>query len=128
MNKNKVRIIKQIESRLSDNIKDIYREQLEHKLDKVSYQLFEQTLVITLDGIITSSEKLLKDYDRLDLAKQVRKTIDSIINPQIKEIIEEVLDVNVVDYLSDTTIDNNMTGAIAVFEFKPKEVGDKDKV
>ncbi|MGB5633399.1 MAG: Na-translocating system protein MpsC family protein [Waterburya sp.] len=40
----------------------------------------------------------------------------SIIHPQIQDIIEEVLDVKVVDYLSDTTIDNDITGAIAIFE------------
>lgn len=47
-----------------------------------------------------------------------------MIHPQIQTIIEEVLNVKVVDFLSDTTIDNNITGAIAIFEFKPKYVLD----
>ncbi|VEP13892.1 conserved hypothetical protein [Hyella patelloides LEGE 07179] len=119
---NKVIRIKKIESLLSRKIKDVYRDRLDHKLDNVSYKLFDRTLIITLDGTITSPEKLLKDNDRLDLAKQVRETIDSIIHPRIQDIIEEILDVKVVDYLSDTTIDNDITGAIAVFEFKPKDI------
>ncbi len=119
---NKVIRIKQIESLLFRKIKNVYRERLEHKLYNVSYKLFDRTLVIILEGTITSPEKLLKNNDRLDLAKQLREAIDRVIHPQIQDIIEEVLDVKVVDYLSDTTIDNDMTGAIAIFEFKPKEI------
>ncbi len=119
--KNKVIGIKKIESILSQKIKDVYREQLEHKLDKISFKLFDHTLVITLEGIITSPEKLLQENDRLDLAKQVRKAVDDVIHPQIQDIIEEVLRVKVIDFLSDTTIDNDMTGAIAIFEFRQKD-------
>jgi uncharacterized protein YbcI len=111
--------VKQIENLLSQKIQDIYKNQLEHQLDNISYKLFDRTLVIVLEGTVTSSEKLLKNNDRIYLAEQVREAIDSVIQPQIKEIIEEVLDVKVVDFLSDTTIDNNLTGAIAMFEFKP---------
>ena len=110
---------KKIESILSEKIKNVYREELEHKLDNISYKLFDRTLVITLEGIVTSPEKLLKNNDRIDLAKQVRKAVDGVIHPQIQNVIEEVLDVKVVDFLSDTTIDNDITGAIAIFEFKP---------
>ncbi|MDJ0573376.1 MAG: DUF2294 domain-containing protein [Pleurocapsa sp. MO_192.B19] len=121
MNKKAIRI-KKIESLLSQKIKDVYQYQLEHQLDNVSYKLFDRTLVITLEGTITSPEKLLKDNDHFCLAKQVREAIDSVIHPQIKNIIEEVLNVKVVDFLSDTTIDNDITGAIAIFEFKPKNI------
>lgn len=121
MNKKGIRI-KQIESLLSRKIRNVYRERLEHKLNNISYKLFDRTLVIILEGTTTSPEQLLKENDRLDLAKQVREAIDRLIHPQIQDIIEEVLDVKVVDYLSDTTIDNDMTGAIAIFEFKPKDI------
>jgi uncharacterized protein YbcI len=110
--------IKQIEDLLSQKIKNIYKSQLEHQLDDISYKLFDRTLVIVLEGTVTSSERLLKTSDRI-LAERVREAIDSVIQPQIKEIIEEVLNVRVIDFLSDTTIDNNLTGAIAMFEFKP---------
>lgn len=74
-----------------------------------------------LDGTITSPERLLKNNDRLDLARQVREAIDEFIQPQIQDMIEEILDVKVVDFLSDTTFDSDMTGAIAIFELKPKD-------
>jgi uncharacterized protein YbcI len=113
--------IKKIEPLLSQKIKNIYQEQLEHQLKNISYKLFDKTLIITLEGSITSPEKLLKNHDRLDLAKQVREAIDSVIHPQIQKIIEELLNVKVIDFLSDTTIDNDMTGAIAIFEFNSND-------
>lgn len=103
---------------LSEKIKNIYQEQLEHDLDSISYKLFDRTLVVILEGAITSPEKLLKDNDHLFLAKQVRTAIEDVIHPQIKDTIEEVMDVQVTDFMSDTTIDNNITGAIAILEFK----------
>ena len=112
---------KQIENLLSQKIRNIYKYQLEHQLDDISLKIFDRTLIVILEGTITSPEKLLTKNDRLDLAKKVRKTIDLFIRPQIKNIIEEVLEVKVIDFLSDTTIENNCTGAIAILEFKPKQ-------
>lgn len=123
----KAQKIKIIRSLLSQKIKDIYQDQLEHQLDNISYNLLDRSLIITIEGTVTSPEKLLKDNDRLHLAKQVREVIDSVIQPQIQDTIEEILDVKVVDFLSDTTLDNDMTGAIAIFELKPKETLDNYK-
>ena len=80
-----------IKSLLSQRIEDIYQQQLDHKINTISYKLFDNTLVIILEGIITSPEKLLKDNDYLYLAKQVRKAVDDVLHPQIQGIIEEVL-------------------------------------
>ncbi len=117
-----------MESILSQKIKDIYQEQLDHQLDNISYKLFDSTLIIMLEGSITSAEKLLNENDRSHLAEQVRAAIDRVIQPQIQSVIEEVLNVKIVDFLSDTTIDNDITGAIAIFEFKSKDALDKHKV
>ncbi len=113
----KIRLNK-IEYLLSKKIRDIYQEQLEHDLDNVSYKLFDRTLVVILEGTITLPEKLLKEKEHSLLVEQVRTSIDNVINPQIKKIIEEVMDVEVIDFMSDTTIDNDITGAIAVLKFK----------
>lgn len=109
---------KQREKLLSRKIQNIYTDRLQHQLDDISYKFFDSTLVVILEGTITSSEKLLKDNDRFGLAEQVRDAIDLIIQPQLKKTIEEVLNVRVIDFLSDTTIDHNLTWAIAIFEFK----------
>ena len=108
----------EVESLLSEKIKNIYQEQLEHELDRVYYKMFDRTLVVILEGAITTPEKVLESSDRHYLARQVRKAIDDVIHPQIKTIIEEVMEVEVTDFMSDTTINNNMTGAIAILGFK----------
>lgn len=120
--------LEKIENLLSQRIKNIYQEQLEHNLDKISYQLFDRTLIITIEGIVTSSEKILKENNSYSLAKKVREAIDNVIHPQIKDIIEEVLDVKVIDFLSDTTIEHDFTGAIAIFEIKPNHSLDNSKL
>lgn len=112
---------KKIKLILSQKIKNAYKKQLKHNLSNVSCQLNERTIIITLEGVVTSPENILKDSDRLDLAKQMRKAVDGVLHPQIKNIIEEVLQVKVIDFLSDTTIEQDLTGVIAIFEFKPKD-------
>ena len=114
--------LEKVESLLSQRIKNIYQNQLEHKLNNISYKLFDRTLIIVLEGTITSPEKLVRDNDRFYLAKRIRESIDSVINPQIKNSIEDIFNVKVVDFLSDTTIEREMTGAIAIFEFKSKDI------
>ena len=122
---NKIKFGK-VEYLLSQKIKDIYQDQLEHELEHVYYKLFDRTLIVILEGAITTPEKLLKSNDNFYLAQQVRTAIDNVIHPQIKDIIEEVMDVEVTDFMSDTTIDNNITGAIAILEFKSNIKSSKD--
>ncbi|WP_019503746.1 Na-translocating system protein MpsC family protein [Pleurocapsa sp. PCC 7319] len=110
--------IKKIDSLLSQKIRDVYKYKLEHQLDNISYQLSGHTLVIVLEGIITTPEKLLTDNDNIYLAQQVRAEIDNVIHLQIQKIVEEILDVKIMDFISDTSIHRNLTGAIAVLEFK----------
>ena len=108
----------EVESLLSKRIENIYQEQLKHKLDNVYYKIFDRTLIVIIEGSITTPEKVLESNDRHCLARQVRKAIDDVIHPQIKTIIEEVMEVEVTDFMSDTTINNNITGAIAILGFK----------
>ena len=48
--------LEKVESLLSQRIKNIYQNQLEHKLNNISYKLFDRTLIIVLEGTITSPE------------------------------------------------------------------------
>jgi uncharacterized protein YbcI len=110
----------QLQSVLSQRIKDIYKARLKQQLNAISYHLFDKTLVIIIEGSVTQVEQLLNTNERQQLAKQMRRAIDNIINPQIKIIIEEVMKVNIIDFMSDTAIDSKRTAAIAIFEFKTK--------
>lgn len=107
---------KVLEDVLSPKIRDIYKNQLKHQLDSVSFYLFERTLIVILEGTVTPPEKMLNNNEKICLAKTVRKVIDSILKPQLKTIIEDVMNVKVIDFLCDTTLESDCTSAIVIFE------------
>jgi uncharacterized protein YbcI len=113
--------LKQIKKNLDRNIRNIYQERLKHQLNKISFHLFDDTLIIFIEGTVTCSEKLLQKNDGILLARQVRKAIDRVIQPQIESAIEQVMNVRVIDFLSDTTIDNNCSFAIAILDTSKSE-------
>lgn len=115
-------ISQQLQQSLFSELQQLYERELEQKLSQISCQVFERTLVIFMEGTITQPEKILAANENKLLAQKVRASLDRIIQPQIKSVIEEVLGMKVVDFLSDTTLDANGTGAIVVFELKSNEL------
>jgi uncharacterized protein YbcI len=117
----------QLERTLSQRLQALYREQLGHQPSKVTCQLFDEKLAIIVENSITPPEQLLADRGQAELAEQVRSQLDEAIQPQLKALIEEVLDVTVLDLLSDATLETGRTGIIAVLEVTP-EVRNPDAV
>jgi uncharacterized protein YbcI len=116
-------VMKKLESVLSKKIKNLYQTRLHHQVTNIYYHLFDKTLIVIVEGTITPVEQFLDESDRRELAKQVRDVIDNVIGAEIKKFIEEVFKITVVDLLSDTAIDSNFTGAIAIFEVKLQSSG-----
>jgi uncharacterized protein YbcI len=109
----------QVERTLAQRIQALYREQLGHQPSKVTCQLSDRNLVIVLEDSITQPEQLLAHTGRQELAEQVRSDLDDAIQPQIKELIEEILNVEVVELLSDATLETGRSGIIAVLTDTP---------
>ena len=109
----------QLERNLSQTIQALYSNQLGHRPTKVTCQLFDATLAIVIEDSITSPEKLLIDKGEDDLAEQVRSGLDEAIEPKLKELIAEVLEVKVLDLLSDATLETGRSGVIAVLSETP---------
>jgi uncharacterized protein YbcI len=109
----------QVERTLAQRIQALYREQLGHQPSKVSCQLNDRNLVIVLEDSITQPEQLLAHTGRQQLAEQVRSDLDDAIKPQIKELIEEILNVHVIELLSDATLETGRSGIIAVLSNTP---------
>lgn len=110
----------QLERRLSQNIQAFYRRHLEHQPSKVTCQLFDSKLAIIIEDSITSTEQILVDEGKNDLAQKVRSNLDDAIQPDLKQLIEETIDVEVLDLLSDATLSTGRTGIIAVLSETPK--------
>lgn len=105
----------------------MYRSQLGHQPGKVTCQLFDEKLAIIVEDSITPPEQLLANSGQGELAEQVRSDLDKAIQPQIKAMIEEVLNVAVLDILSDATMETGRTGIIAILDMTP-EVRNPDSV
>lgn len=117
----------QLERLLSQRLQALYREQLGHQPGKVTCQLFDEKVAIIVEDSITPPEQLLANSGQVELAEQVREDLDKAIQPQLKELIEDVLGVAVLDLLSDATLKTGRTGIIAVLDITP-EVRNPDAV
>lgn len=109
----------QLERTLSQRIQNLYKAQLGHRPSKVMCRLLNEKLIIVIEGSITQPEQILAQEGQIHLAKEVRSELDDAIQPQLRTLIEEILKVNVVDLLSDATLETGRTGAIVVLAEGP---------
>jgi uncharacterized protein YbcI len=109
----------QAERALSQQIQALYRTQLGHQTGKVTCQILDGTLSIVIENSLTQPEKLLVADGNRTLAEQVRADLDSTMRSHVKVLVEEVLSVNVVDLLSDATLETGRTGMIVILENPP---------
>jgi uncharacterized protein YbcI len=110
----------QIERHLSQKIQALYRENLGHSPSKVTCQLFDEKLAIVVENSITQPEQLLAEEGQTELVEQIRTDLKDAIRPKLKAVITEVLDIEVLDLLSDADIESGRTGMIAVLASIPK--------
>ncbi|UBF24655.1 DUF2294 domain-containing protein [Kovacikia minuta CCNUW1] len=110
----------QLERTLSQRIQALYRKQLGHRVGQVDCQIIDQKIVIVLENAVTQPEQLLANEGKAELLEEVHANLKEAIQPQLKELIEAVLGVPVVDLLSDTTLETERTGMIAVLAEHPR--------
>lgn len=111
--------IGQLEREISQGISSLYNTQLGLRPSKVICHCFDKEIVITLEDSVTLVEQALVDGNYKKLADEVRVTLNKIIKPQIKDLIEEIIDRNVIDVISNSSLATNRTGIIAILEQSP---------
>jgi uncharacterized protein YbcI len=111
--------IGQLEREISQSISSLYNTQLGLRPSKVICHCFDKEIVITLEDSVTLVEQALVDGNYKKLADEVRVTLNKIIKPQIKDLIEEIIDRNVIDVISNSSLATNRTGIIAILEQSP---------
>lgn len=110
----------QLERSLSQRIQALYRNQLGHRLSAVSCELLEAKIAIVLEKSITQPEQLLANQGKNELVVQLHSELDEAIQPQLKALIEEVVGVSVIDFLSDATLETERTGMIVILAEAPQ--------
>jgi uncharacterized protein YbcI len=111
--------IGQLEREISQRIGSLYNTQLGLRPSKVLCHCFDKEIVVTLEDSVTLVEQTLVDGNYRKLAEEVRVTLNKIIKPQVKALIEEIIDRNVIDIISNSSLATNRTGIIAILEQSP---------
>jgi uncharacterized protein YbcI len=110
----------QLEQILSQRIQALYRVQLGHQPGQVTCRLFDEKLVILIEDAITLSEKMLLKTGQFPLVQEMHSDLNKVLEPQLKQLIEEVVQVPVVDLLSNATLETGRSGTIAVLAALPQ--------
>ncbi len=110
----------QLERSLSQKIQALYRTQLGHQPSKITCQLFGQQLAVIVEDSVTQPEKLLAEEGREGLAEKVRVDLEDALKPELQALIEDILEVNVLDLLSDATLETGRTGMVAILSQTPQ--------
>lgn len=110
----------QLERQISQKIQAFYRNRLGHQPSKVTCQLFDQKLAIIIEESITQAEQILVQEGKKELAEEVHSQLDDAIQPELKQVVEEIINVKIIDLLSDATFQTGRTGMIAVLDQTPQ--------
>ena len=110
----------QLERSIAQSVLALYRKKFGHCPTNITCHLLERKLVITMENSITQPEQVLIDKDDLKLVQQVRDALDAAIEPSLKHLIEEISGIQVLDLLSDTTVETGRLGMIAILAQEPK--------
>ena len=105
---------RQVETELSQQIRNFYLEKINFKPQKVTCSLFYKYLVVVADNAVTPIESNLWRSGDCNLIEQVRKEVDAILKPELSKLISEFLEVKVVELLSKTALETNRCIVLAI--------------
>lgn len=104
-----------IEHILAERIQSLFIDQLGHQPEDIYCRFLDNKLTIVIENAITKPEKLLIAAGYQDIVKKARGSIEQILQPEFKKIIEEISDSQVSNMLFATHLDTNYVSIIALF-------------
>ena len=104
-----------IEHILAERIQSLFIDQLGHQPEDIYCRFLDNKLTIVIENAITKPEKLLIAAGYQDIVKKARGSIEEILQPEFKKIIEEISDSQVSNMLFATHLDTNYVSIIALF-------------
>jgi uncharacterized protein YbcI len=115
----------QLQRVLSQKVQKLYKNQIGHSPGKVTCQIVDNTVTLIAEDSLTKLERLLIDGEKDTLTsvrvdvEQVRDDLDTAIRPLLIEALQEILEIEVVDILSDTTLETGRTAIVVVLSEAP---------
>lgn len=94
----------QIESKISEAISKFEIEQMGRGPEKIRTIIFQDLIIIRLNGFLSPSEKnLAKNSDGIELIKKVRTALFENARKDLEDAIKSVVKVNVISTYSDVS-------------------------
>lgn len=119
MEKSSVLTPEQLEQNISQQLIVLYQTSLGHQLSHVSCKLVDKTITIVAEDSITGLEQFLLKNNQDELAKQIRLTLYKVLEPHLKFLFEEVVNVPVVDVICNSVIQTGRTSIVAILAAIP---------
>lgn len=111
--------VEQLEQKLAQRVIELFQNYLGHEPQHVSCKLAEKNLTIVVEDSVTRLEQFLAQRGRQELAQQVRLGLLKALEPQLSCLVEEVLNVDVVDVIANSTFDTGRTSIVAILAAEP---------
>ncbi|MEM6500786.1 MAG: DUF2294 domain-containing protein [Cyanobacteria bacterium P01_C01_bin.89] len=109
----------QLEREISQRVNALYRSELSHQPGKITCQLFENKAVIVIEKSISRPEQLLKEHAKDDVAEDAHAGIKAFFREKVRESIEDLLQVKVLDTLFDSSLESHLSSVVVVLEKPP---------
>lgn len=110
----------QLERQLSQTIQSLFRLQFGHLPSKVVCHIFADKVAIVAEDTLTSIEQILTENSKLELAYTVRVAIAEAFTAWVKQQVAEILQVEVLDAISDSSLDSGYLGIIVFLSSSPQ--------
>ena len=115
----------QVQRTLSQKVQKLYKNQIGHAPGKVNCQIVNNTVTLIAEDSLTKLEQLLLEGEnaqgtpiQVDV-EQMRSDLDKAIRPALIDTLEKILSVEVIDILSDTTLETGRTAIVVVLSEAP---------
>lgn len=117
----------QLERSLVQRIQTLYREHLGQRPSKAIGQFFDEKLTIVLFATVSPAEQTLLDAGQEEFAEELRARLHRALKPQLKALIEEVIETDVVTVLMDSDLKSGFSSVTAVLVDSPP-VRDRESI
>ncbi|MEH2229256.1 MAG: DUF2294 domain-containing protein [Nostoc sp.] len=112
--------IGQLETEISQRIISLYNDRLGKSPSQIICHFFDTEIVISLENSVTQAEQTLLKGGYDTLAEQVRLYLEKIIKPDLKNLIEEIIDQPVLYLMTNTNLATGRTGIVVILKELPE--------
>ena len=103
---------------VSQSVQRLYRDELDHRIERVTSNLVADKLVIWIEGSVNSITRLLR-REAAEGVQSLHNTLRQVIHQRVAQIVEEQLQVKVITLVSDTCYEQECTGLIVCLSELP---------